>query len=219
MSSLTDSDARWSSLFVQLLETHSVPDAAHDLEHIRRVVANARRLTHAEGADWEVVMPAAWLHDCVIVPKSSPNRAKASRMAAEQARGWLETHQWPHGKLDEITHAIEAHSFSAGILPRTREAEVLQDADRLDALGAVGLARTLMLGATLQREFYHPDDPFCESREPDDSLYTLDHLYCKLLNLESTMRTTGGKQEATRRTAFLHEFLTQLKAELSSSTE
>lgn len=219
MSPLTDSDARWSALFVERLETHSVPDAAHDLEHIRRVVANARRLTLAEGADWEVVMPAAWLHDCVIVPKSSPDRAMASRLAAEQARGWLETQHWPHGKLDEIAHAIEAHSFSAGIPPRTREAKVLQDADRLDALGAVGLARTLMLGATLQREFYHPVDPFCQSREPDDSLYTLDHLYCKLLKLESTMRTSAGKQEAIRRTAFLHEFLAQLKAELSSATE
>jgi uncharacterized protein len=178
-----DIDSHWTDLFLNLLATHAVTDAAHDLEHIQRVVTNARRLARSEGADWRVVMPAAWLHDCVIIPKTSPDRKQASKLAARQAVTWLEAHEWPHGRLDEIEHAIEAHSFSAEIAPLSLEAKVLQDADRLDALGAVGLARTLMLGGELKRVFYNVADPFCDSREPDDSVYTLDHVYRKLLTL------------------------------------
>ncbi|GAA5118891.1 HD domain-containing protein [Luteolibacter yonseiensis] len=211
---MPDTDSRWPAVFSNLLQNHSVADAAHDMQHIRRVVANARRLTLAEGADWEIVMPAAWLHDCVVVPKSSPQRKQASRLAARQAVVWLEENAWPHGKLAEIGHAIEAHSFSAGIETRTLEAMVLQDADRLDALGAVGLARTLMLGAEMKREFYHPEDPFCEDRPPDDSVYTLDHIYQKLLTLEGTMKTESGRKEAVRRTEFLRQFLDQMKDEV-----
>lgn len=211
---MPDIDTHWPVLFSNLLEKHSVADAAHDMQHIRRVVANARRLTLAEGADWEIVMPAAWLHDCVVVPKSSPQRKQASRLASRQAVVWLEEHAWTLGKLEEIAHAIEAHSFSAGIEARTLEAMVLQDADRLDALGAVGLARTLMLGAEMGREFYQPEDPFCEHRAPDDSVYTLDHVYQKLLTLEGTMKTGAGKKEARRRTEFLTGFLEQMRDEV-----
>lgn len=212
----TLSDSPWPDLFLQLLQQHTTEDAAHNPMHIRRVVTNARRLTEAEGADWHVVMPAAWLHDCVIIPKSSPNRSRASQLAAQQAIAWLEELKWPHGRLKEIAHAIEAHSFTAGITPQTLEARVLQDADRLDALGAVGLTRTLMLGAELKRKFYDPTDPFCHFREPDDSIYTLDHLYCKLLTLEATMQTPSGKSEAQQRTFFLRQFLAQLGEEIGA---
>lgn len=214
MRSTTSLDTEWQPVFLQLLADHTIPDAAHDLQHLHRVAANARRLAAAEDADWTVVMPAAWLHDCVVVPKSSPARARASQLAADRAVEWLEQNAWPHGKLGEISHAIAAHSFSAGIPPLTLEARVLQDADRLDALGAVGLARTLMLGAEMKREFYHPTDPFCLARAADDSIYTLDHLYCKLLKLESTMQTDSGKQEARQRTEFLNLFIHQMAAEL-----
>lgn len=207
-------DEPWPSKFIHLLGLHAVEDAAHNPMHIRRVVANARRLAAAEGADWLVVMPAAWLHDCVIIPKSSPDRSRASQLAAKQAVAWLEELEWPHARLGEIAHAIEAHSYTAGIPPETLEAKVLQDADRLDALGAVGLARTLMLGAELKREFYDPADPFCQSRKADDSVFTLDHLYCKLLTLEGTMKTESGKIEAHQRTEYLRGFLKQLEAEI-----
>ncbi len=206
----------WPQLFAQLLGRQTLADAAHDSNHIRRVVTNARCLTLTEGADWRVVMPAAWLHDCVAVPKSSPDRRNASRLCACQAVEWLENHDWPHGRLDEIGHAIEAHSFSAGIAPRTLEAKVVQDADRLDALGAVGLARALMLGGEMQRAFYDDADPFCETRLPDDSLFTLDHLFAKLLTLEGTMQTPGGRVEAGQRTQFIRQFLAQLHDEIGS---
>ncbi len=211
-------DLTWKPIFLKLLREHTGFDAAHDLEHLRRVVTNARRLTHEEGADWTIVMPAAWLHDCVIVPKSSPDRARASQLAAAQAVTWLADNNWPHGKLDEIAHAIEAHSFSAGITPCSLEARVLQDADRLDALGAVGLARTLMLGAEMKRDFYDVNDPFCHTRRADDSVYTLDHLYCKLLKLEETMQTESGRNEAKQRTVFLRQFLEQMEREVTAES-
>jgi uncharacterized protein len=193
-------------------------DAAHDLEHVRRVVANARGLAAAEGARLEVVLPAAWLHDCATVPKDSPQRAAASRLAADQAAAWLREWDWPEAFLADIAHAIEAHSFSAGIAPRTIEAKVVQDADRLDALGAVGLARCLMLGGALGRPLYAAEDPFCEQRAPDDRAACVDHFYTKLLKLETTMQTEGGGREARRRTEFIRQFLAELRRNLRPET-
>jgi len=189
-------------------------DAAHDLEHVRRVVRNARALAATEGAKLEVVLPAAWLHDCVSVPKDSPGRAQASRLAAARAADWLRDWGWPETTLPEIAHAIEAHSFSAGLTPRTLEAKVVQDADRLDALGATGLARCLMLGGAMGRPLYVADDPFGERRAPDDRAACVDHFLTKLLKLEGTMQTAAGRAEARQRTAYLQGFLAELRREL-----
>lgn len=192
-------------------------DAAHDLEHIRRVVRNAQALAGPERADPGVVLPAAWLHDCVSVPKDSPQRAAASRLAAEQAVAWLRGWGWPEALLPGIAHAIEAHSFSAGLAPRTAEARVVQDADRLDALGAAGLARCLMLGGAMGRALYAPEDPFCTQRVPDDRAACVDHFYTKLLKLEATMQTAAGRAEARRRTEFLRQFIDELRQEIGAS--
>jgi uncharacterized protein len=207
--------ASWEAQFDEWLARHTATDAAHDREHIRRVVANAKRLAAIEQADLTIVIPAAWLHDCVVVPKSSPERKLASRLAAAQAVAWLEAADWPYANLEAIAHAIAAHSFSAGIPAESLEAKVVQDADRLDALGAIGLSRTLLLGAEMQREFYAAVDPFCKWRAPNDGVYTLDHVYQKLLTLESTMQTAAGKAEAGQRTIFLRSFLQQLEREIS----
>ena len=203
----------WESRFAQHLET--VPaDAAHDSEHVRRVVRQARRLAELEGADLAIVIPAAWLHDCVHVPKSAPHRSQASRLAAEEAVRLLREWGYPEGQLGAIAHAIEAHSYSAGVIPRTIEARVVQDADRLDALGAVGLARCLMLGAAMARPLYEPSDPFCEHRAPDDSASCVDHFYTKLFRLAGTMQTSAGREEAARRTLVLRDYVAALRREL-----
>lgn len=144
--------------------TASGGDVAHDREHVRRVVANARALAGAEQARLEIVLPAALLHDCVTVPKDSPQRATPSRLASVQAVAWLREWGWAEALLPKIAYAIEAHSFTANHAPRTIEAQVVQDADRLEALGAVGLARCLMLGGAMQRPLYDAEDPFCAHR-------------------------------------------------------
>lgn len=202
----------WEARFQQF--PYPAGDAAHDAEHIRRVVANARRLCREENANLWVVLPAAYLHDCVHVPKSSPDRARASRLAAQAAVQFLEQAGYPGSYLPAIFHAVEAHSFTANIAPQTLEAQVVQDADRLDALGAIGLSRCLMLGGAMGRDLYDPVEPFPITRPADDSRSNIDHFYTKLLHLAERMTTKAGRQEAERRTEFLRAFLAQLKSEL-----
>lgn len=204
----------WEGRFAHFLAGVAAPDPAHDPAHIQRVVATARALAGAEGARLEIVTPAAWLHDCVTVPKDSPRRGAAARLAAEAAIGFLRGAGYPGQHLPAIAHAIEAHSFSAGVAPRTVEARVVQDADRLDALGAIGVARCLMLGGALGRALYDPREPFPVGRPPDDESYVVDHFYRKLLGLADTMQTAAGAAEARARTGFMRSFLAQLGREI-----
>lgn len=205
------------------LETHcaahvreqmTANDPAHDVMHIERVVANTRHLADAEGARLEIVVPAAWLHDCVTLPKDSPQRAQASRLAAVEATRLLTAWGCEPDWLPEIAHAIEAHSFTAKIEPRSIDAKVVQDADRLEALGAVGLARTLMLGGFMRKPLYNREDPFCESRIPDDRRFVIDHCYTKLLHVAATMQTAAGRREAEVRTDLIQRFLDELRREI-----
>lgn len=205
----------WERCFVRFLEQQTGGDAAHGLGHIRRVVANARRLAAAENAELMVVIPAAWLHDCVVVPKDSPDRPRASRLAAEAAVGFLAANNYPAKYLAAIHHAIEAHSFTANIPARTAEARVVQDADRLDAIGAIGIARCLMLGGAMGQPLYDEREPFPVERPPDDTLNILDHFYVKLLHLAKMMQTPSGRKEAEQRTAFMQQYLQQLGNELA----
>lgn len=208
--------SKWEERWVTALAAQG-GDVAHDLAHVRRVVANAQMLAASESARLEVILPAAWLHDCVTVPKDSPQRAIAAQLAAQQAVTWLREWHYPAVFLTDIAHAIEAHSFSAGIMPRTLEAKIVQDADRLEALGAIGLARCLMLGGAMGRPLYTAEDPFCANREPDDRAATVDHFYAKLLKLEHTMQTASGRCEAQTRTVYLRDFLAQLQRELPAA--
>lgn len=207
--------AEWEPRFAAFLDAEAGADGAHDRSHIQRVVANASHLAGLEGADTAVVIPAAWLHDCVVVPKDSPQRNQASRLAARAARDFLAAHDYPPALLPAIEHAIAAHSFSAGIEPQSLEAQVVQDADRLDAIGAIGIARCFALGGDLGTPFYDLEEPFPEQRLADDSAYVIDHFYVKLLRLAGSMRTEAGRAEAARRTAFMEGYLAQLRAEIA----
>ncbi|MGQ0428617.1 MAG: HD domain-containing protein [Gammaproteobacteria bacterium] len=214
MTALERLRQEWEPRFIGFLDGHADPDPGHGVVHLRRVVGTALQLAREEGARFEVVLPAAWLHDCVNVTKDSPDRPRASRIAAEHAVKFLREAGYAPEFLDGIAHAIEAHSYSAGIAPRTVEARVVQDADRLDALGAIGVARCIAVGAVLGRPLYQPDDPFCDAREPDDRGASVDHFYVKLLKLAGTMQTEAGRREARRRTEFLESFLSQLRTEI-----
>ncbi|MGH8243556.1 MAG: HD domain-containing protein, partial [Steroidobacteraceae bacterium] len=201
----------WEPRFRRFVSDQPGADPGHGPAHLERVVAATLRLAAEEGARIEIVLPAAWLHDCVHVAKDSPDRARASRLAADHAVHFLESAGYPRALLPEIRHAIEAHSYSAGIAPRTLEAQVVQDADRLDALGAIGLARCIAVGAALGRPLYEPADPFCKSRAPDESGASVDHFYAKLFRLAGTMQTPAGRREAERRPAFLRADVAQLE--------
>lgn len=206
----------WPEKFAAFLDAQmDGADAAHDRAHIRRVVSTARMLAREEGADLDVVVPAAWLHDCVAVAKDDPDREQASQRAAEVAIAYLSRSGYPTEHHESIRHAIKAHSYSAGIPPETAEAKVVQDADRLDALGAIGIARCFTVGGALGRTLYALEDPFCEARPPDDGTYTVDHFYQKLLRLPETMQTPAGRTEAERRATFMRTYLDRLEAEVT----
>ncbi len=135
-------------------------------------------------------------------------------MAADAATQFLRGIGYGESLLPLIHHAIAAHSFSARIAPTTVEARVVQDADRLDAIGAIGIARCLMLGGQMGRTLYDVDDPFADHRTPDDRVSSVDHFYTKLLTLATTMQTMTGRSEADRRTVFMRGYLDQLRREL-----
>ena len=192
----------------------SSEDPAHDLLHFKRVVGTARAICAAEKARPEIVVPAAWLHDFVIVPKNDPRRKQASRLSAGAAIEFLKELGYPAELYADVAHAIEAHSFSANIPTRTLEAEIVQDADRLDGLGAIGIARCFATAGLLKRPFYSENDPLCETREVNDALYTIDHFFAKLFKTAETLKTATGRKEGVRRVEVMKRYLKDFAAEL-----
>jgi uncharacterized protein len=185
----------------------SVSDGAHDINHLHRVWRNAQSLLQAyPEADALVVMAGCYLHDLVNLPKNHPERALASRQSAALAVRELAAAGFPAALLAAVAHAIEAHSFSARIAAETIEARIVQDADRLDALGAVGLARLFYIAGQMGSALAHPDDPLAEGRPRDDRAFALDHIETKLAALPAMMQTAAGRAEGERRLARLLAF-------------
>jgi uncharacterized protein len=110
-----------------------------------------RSCNFGEGGNISILAAATVLHDCVSVEKNSPLRSKASRFAAQRAAEILRMRRWDDATIERVAHTIEAHSFSADIAPLTIEAKILQDADRLDAIGAIGVARCFYVAGRLRR--------------------------------------------------------------------
>lgn len=189
-------------------------DPAHDFEHIIRVYKNAQKIGKKEKANMKLVCTSVLLHDLVSYQKSDKRSKNASSESALKAAKILKRYGFDDHEIDIISQAISEHSFSKDMIPSTLEGKVLQDADRLDALGAIGIARTFAVGGTEKRTFYKRDDPFCSKRFPDDKKWTLDHFYKKLLLLEKKMNTTAAKKEARRRTKIMKKFLNDIKREI-----
>lgn len=190
------------------------PDGAHDLNHFERVWRNALALlAHYPQADALVVLAACYLHDFVNVPKDDPRRSSASRLSAGLARERLEALGFPADKLAGVAHAIEAHSFSAAVPATTLEARIVQDADRLDGLGAVGLARMFYIAGRMGSALAHGSDPLARERPLDDKAYALDHIDAKLARLPGMMQTDAGRALAERRLATLTDFRAAFAAE------
>jgi len=212
LESFTPLEALASALLPHALEPSD--DGAHDLAHLQRVWHNVRTLHAEEGGDLQVLLAAVLLHDCVAVEKNSPLRAQASRLAAEKASAVLSTLGWPDEKISAAFHAIEAHSFSANMTPRTLEAKIVQDADRLDSLGMLGVARTFYVAGRMGSALYDPQDPEAKQRDYDDTRYCLDHFQTKLLHLADGFQTAAGQRLAQVRHQRLKGFMEQFKEEI-----
>lgn len=189
-------------------------DGAHDEAHLLRVWRNAEKIMAAEGGDAAILQAAALLHDCIRVDKASPRRSMASRLAAGKARAVLSALHWDEGRIGQVCHAIEAHSHSAGIEPRSLEARILRDADRLDAMGFIGIARCFYLAGMRRASICHATDPAAARRPLDDAAYALDHFQTKLLTLGDTMRTETGRRMAAARSMRLKDCYHGLLAEI-----
>jgi uncharacterized protein len=206
----------WQDLFdAKARELYPAVDPSHDFLHIQRVAATAMRFARDERADVMVVLPAAYFHDFVAIPKNDLRRTQASTLSAEAAALYLRDAGYPARHLDAIRHAIEAHSFSAGISTETIEAKVVQDADRLDSLGAIGVARCFTTGALMGIPFHHEYDAFGENRALDDKRYTVDHFFVKLFKIAETLQTATARVEGARRVAFMKDYLKQLRSEVA----
>lgn len=207
----------WQKTFEHWWQDKSLDDGAHDMGHFRRVYKNACQIAQEEGdsADKMVLLAAAYFHDVVNPPKNAPDRHLASYKSAEMAKEILSSFSFPDSKINQVYHAITTHSFSAGLKPETQEAKILQDADRLEALGALGVARNMYVSGMMGSLLFDPQDPLAENRPLDDKRYALDHFEVKLFKLSETMQTLAGKRIAEERTAFLRLFRDQLLKEVS----
>ncbi len=190
-------------------------DPGHDIAHCLRVAVWALRL--ADGAiEPRLVIAAALLHDVVNVPKNSPERASASELSARAAAELLPQHAFSATETADVVAAIRTHSFSRGERPTNELGRVLCDADRLEALGVIGLFRTISTGVRMGAQYFNADDPWATDRPLDDRAYSVDHFFTKLFRLPETLCTEQGQREARRRVAFLHTALAELATELGA---
>ena len=200
---------------LELVRERMAADAAHDEGHLLRVARWTLRLAGDE-VDARLAVAAALLHDVVNVKKTGPRRGAASERSADVAREVLPGLGFSPLEAEAVAEAVRDHSFSRGATPTTALGRALQDADRLEALGALGAFRCIATGVELGASFFHPEDPWATRRELDDARYSVDHFFAKLLRLPDTMQTDAGRQEARRRAAFMAALLSELGDELDA---
>lgn len=196
-------------------------DGAHDVWHLRRVWAQSQSIadTLDQPVDREVLLVGSYLHDIVNLPKDHPQRARAAALSAEHAVAFLAPLDWTEERLNMVSHAIESHSFSAKVTCRTIEAMVLQDADRLEALGAIGIARCFNVSGQMGGALFDGGDPRATDRALDDRAYAFDHFEVKLYKVAETLNTAPARAIAAQRVAFMRGFADQLVSELGDPSQ
>lgn len=210
---------QWQQAFTEYLAEYlNQEDGAHNFGHFNRVWQTCRAINQAETnkADELVLLAASYFHDLVSLPKNHPQRSESSLLSADKTAGLLRDYftGFPQDKIAGVHHAIHAHSYSAGVPTQTQEAKVLQDADRMEALGAIGIARTFYTAGFLHTHMFHNDDPMGENRALNDSQYALDHFTIKLLQLPALMNTAAGKKMAEENAACLQQFMEKMVKEI-----
>jgi uncharacterized protein len=191
-------------------------EGGHDWFHIERVWKNAEAIAQGEDCDPEIVALAALLHDIA----DSKFHGGDETVGPALARNWLTSKLYPEEKLEHIIAIVENISYKGGKELRTHESielDVVQDADRLDAIGAIGIARTFNYGGFKNRVIYdpaiQPDLNMTKEEYKKSTAPTINHFYEKLLLLKERMNTTTGKKIALERHRFMESFLDQFYAE------
>lgn len=211
----------WQPNLLERLREHFAKgparDGAHDLGHVLRVARLAGAIATEEGADLDTCIAGALLHDLVYLPKNHPDSARIAALAAAQVPGWCAGDPDLAVRTAAIAHCVAAHSFSGGVPAETLEARVVQDADRLEALGAIGIARAFATGGSFGGGLWHPEDPWAGGRDLDDKAWSLDHFPRKLLKLAATLHTAAGRRRAEARQRVMQAFLEDLRGELGAA--
>ncbi|WP_427110040.1 HD domain-containing protein [Lysinibacillus xylanilyticus] len=187
-------------------------DASHDYQHIERVYQNALAILHTEPeADAEVVKIAVLLHD-VSDKKYTDSKEQENKLIAELSLS--------EEKKQHIRDCIAQVSFNGGneLEATSIEAKIVRDADRLDAIGAIGIARTFAFGGAKGRKLYDKEEDartdMTEEEYRNKNTSSVTHFYEKLLLLKDLMITEKGKQMANERHQFMVQFLEQLQNEI-----
>jgi len=192
-------------------------DGSHDLSHLLRVWRNADSIARAEpSCDRAVLVAAVLLHDCVAVEKDSLQRAVASRLSAARAREIVTGLGWVAARVDRLVHAIQTHSFTSGLVPETLEARILRDADKLDAIGAIGIARCFYVAGRMGSRLYDPEDVDASRRPVDDRRFALDHFKAKLFPVADGFLTAAGRAMAAERAAVMQRFVAAFRSEVEA---
>lgn len=187
---------------------------SHDWDHTQRVIALARRIGEAEGADQEVVVMAACLHDIGRARQDASNGSIChAQKGAEMAAPLLQELGLPANKAENVLHCIRAHRFRKGEAPVTLEAKVLFDADKLDSIGAIGVARAFAFAGEVGARLHSPGkDPFKSKPYTEDDT-GFREFEVKLKKVKDRMQTREGKRIAGRRHAFMTAFFARFLAE------
>ncbi|MFW5750179.1 MAG: HD domain-containing protein [Planctomycetota bacterium] len=200
-------------------------ELAHDAAHIQRVYRWALHLAEEAGVDEDLAGAAALIHDLVFIPKNHPDRPLGGERAAAAAPPHLRQAGYNADEIAQLVEAVRTCSWSRALAPTAQLGRLLQDADRLDALGLIGLARTIachqhFATAATPGAFYHPTDPTGADpqRQLDDTRYAFDHLRVKLLRLAAHMHLPSARAEADRRHAWLLAALAELEREFATGS-
>jgi len=189
-------------------------DPSHDFEHALRVLNNAEIISKNENADLDIIIPAALFHDVVNHPKHSYQARFSADESALLTKTILNNIEgFSKNKINKVCSTIKSCSFSKGIKPDFLEAKILQDADWLEATGAISIMRTFSTCGQLKRSLYSKNDPFCKKRKPDSKNNGLDLFYDRLLRVKNEVHTNKAKEIARRRTKILRSFLKELEME------
>ena len=179
----------------------SSESSGHDYLHALRVYENTIVLTKDLNINMDVVLVSALIHD--LIDHKLEDKYKVS---IEEIKEYLYKENMKTNDIELVIEIISNISYSKGLTPQSQEGKIVQDADRLDALGAIGIARTFAYGGKNNRLIYNP--------ESLDGMDSVSHFYQKLFKLVDLMNTQQGKIEATKRTEFMKKYIEVLDNEI-----
>jgi uncharacterized protein len=192
----------------------STPSGAHGFDHVLRVTLLAERIAREEEADLEIVRTAALLHD---VAAAGPDRENHHLEGASQARRILLALGHPSDRVEAVVHCVQTHRFrKPAEAPRTLEAQCVFDADKLDAIGAVGVARAFVYGAELGQSLWGKVSPEFKAGQDTDEPYTAHHeFYRKLIRIRDRLYTQTGRLIAADRHRTMVDFFNRMAREVA----